>query len=417
MSVYGLLKLRVEGVRDTIREQTQSRQRSSASSELETYIWRGDAHLAEAIGNLKSLSMTMGSDFTKLMLIANKGPSENEIGALISEAICHIDSFGTYFTDTFLGTCCISPQLFALISAPVINLFNSMIDCIVNIMSENWDTARASVGKVIDITEKTINKQLPSTNKVAYRRAMMEKVNATAAIIDEFTGYCNKSTNQSQNNTDDEDIDDDDEGTYTPEELDVMESHLDLLKASKDVLKVALDVVTEASDFLQPLSQNGSASAAGGGGVSEGIHTQANAPSVNVFDNVVNNTALDSSGSNTANTTNNNQSTLQACRHWVSEVMNQINILDKYIVEYGCDLYSPLEDEQTTSHKYNAVKETVQEIIHLLKYGVPSTSHNTDSVTTTFEGFRHMYSESSNDALDTVSLNMIALIITRTHLA
>ena len=390
-SIYALLKSSLENARVSIKTQVESRQRNSTSSEQPlAYIWRGDSHLAHVISNLKSLCMVMSSDFTKLVLMASKSASPEELGSLLGEVTPHIDTFGSYFTETFVGTCSISPQLFVLVSGPVLSLFDHMINCTTNLSHEQWDIARHAVGVIIEISEKKIDKQLPATNKVACRRALMEKVNAASAIIEEFEGYVHKSEVATAREKGECDVtvdndDDDDEGTYTTEELEAMHGYLDLLRESKTVLKVALDASTEASDLLHPL-------------------TQENDTTATVFDSKVNiGVAGDEISSCGA---------VYACRRWVSCVVRQAGVIDSNLVDFGSELYSPLEDEQVTSHKFTTLKDAVQEMLTLLKYGLPASGPEEVGAS-----FRQMYSEKTNGTIDTASLNMIAIIVSRTHLA
>ena len=388
MELYSLLASRIEASRDEVTRSADAhsqRAHAAGATEGSSCVWRGDTALAEVIANIKNMCLVLSSDFTKLVLIAPNAPSANELGSLLGEIIPHVEAFSVYFTCSFVGLQSVSSHLFRLVTVPIRALLSNLVDLTNLLKNSKWDAARKAVGAIIDLCEHSIDRQLPATNKVAYRRAVMDKATKAAEIHEEFCGYVQKSvaflentssnTSSSGNNgnstaahAEDMEESDDDEGTYTSEELVVMQSHCELLSACVATMKLVLSCVTEAGDAVHPLvggaSQNAAQNAAsaavarstvdggngGGAGTAQAqAHsvTQANATAASVFEPAVSEGITTTTTTAAAGTSGSTPQHIQTCRYWAYDMVRLCELLDASLVDYGADLYSPLEDEQS----------------------------------------------------------------------
>ena len=101
-------------------------------------------------------------------------------------------------------------------------------------------------GKIHELAE-AINK-LPASNRVAYRRSLMEQARSINETINEFqvhvdkykTKYCNGDGDQPvQDGAGEDGEEEDEEGEYTAEEVRVAEKALNMLTSPTRLLRVA----------------------------------------------------------------------------------------------------------------------------------------------------------------------------------
>ena len=448
MELYTLLSSSIESSRDQVQRSANARSQSAQGPQADvgsSCVWRGDAALAEVITNIKNMCLVLSSDFTKLVLVGTQGPSADELGSLLGEIIPHVDAFGMYFTSSFVVLQSVSSHLFQLVYVPIKVLLNNLVDLTNVLKAEKWDEARKAVGAVIELCENTIVRLLPATNKVAYRRALLDKAAKVADVYDEFDGYVRKSvaflngpasaaaaaTGGAGGDGDGmEEDSDDDEGTYTSEELVAMRGHCELLRACKAVLKVGLAAVTEAADSVHPLvnSPNASAAAtvaaagagagagaAGGGTGAEQSVTQANATATSLFESNSNPSVSEAeSRAPFLVDTDAERNTVLACRRWAYRLVSMCELLDVSLVDYGADLYSPLEEEQVTRQKFESVKGQLGKIMALLQDGSDVNGGNGTGRGQGDQGvicFRSRFSETSNAALDELGVALLSLCL------
>jgi hypothetical protein len=200
--------------------------------------------------------------------------------------------------------------------------------------------------------------KVPETNKVAYRRSIMERVNSINSVIQEFTKHVdayrakhrgegedggaattqdsNSSSNQQNEEDEDDDMnddydDDEEEGEYTAEEVVVAEQCLALMGYARKILKAGLLVSTEVADALHPMSE---------------APQEGDAP-VSVF-------------------TSPSQSQEQMeCQEWVSEVLRAAEKLEVCVVEVGTELYAPCDNPGDVRRHYNTCAETCAMCVEL----------------------------------------------------
>lgn len=170
------------------------------------------------------------------------------------------------------------------------------------------------------------------------------------------------------------DLDDLDEGTYTVEEMAVMQSCMSLLVDTQGVIKLCLDGMTEVADALTPLTP----------------------PPASVFDESAEGMAAASAAEDSA----------LACKEWVSRVMRCCEQIEGASVNFGAELYSPLENVRNTQHLYTVLKTAVTEALDLLTRGAQATS------LTSTTSYRNLYSPATSAALDQQNVNALSSSLT-----
>ena len=170
------------------------------------------------------------------------------------------------------------------------------------------------------------------------------------------------------------DLDDLDEGTYTVEEMAVMQSCMSLLVDTQGVIKLCLDGMTEVADALTPLTP----------------------PPASVFDESAEGMAAASAAEDSA----------LACKEWVSRVMRCCEQIEGASVNFGAELYSPLENVRNTQHLYTVLKTAVTEALDLLTRGAQATSF------TSTTSYRNLYSPATSAALDQQNVNALSSSLT-----
>jgi len=362
--------------------------RTTRTDDLVLCNWRGDPQLNEVVSNIKVLSRRIARDCTKLVLVGCNAPSPNELGSLIGEMMAQIDEYSSYFINAF-GSCSVSSHLFLLVANPVTYMLEQLVQLADTLKAGQFEAAPRVAGAITETANVTIDKNLPATNKVAYRRALMSKVQTLKETIAEFNGYIAKSeaslaaeetpsADNEEEHEDMDDMDDMDEGTYTPEELVVMQSCLALLQDTQGVLKASLDGMTEVADALIPLIP---------------------------LTPAVNNTVFDESPAGMAAASAADEDIL-ACKEWVARVVRTAEQVELAAVNFGAELYSPLENVRTTQNLYTGLKTAVGEALDLLSRGAQATTVNC-AIT-----YRNIYTQATNTAIDQYNVNALSSSLT-----
>jgi len=172
------------------------------------------------------------------------------------------------------------------------------------------------------------------------------------------------------------DLDDLDEGTYTTDEMAVMQRCMSLLVDTQGVIKLCLDGMTEVADALTPLTP----------------------PPASVFDESAEGMAAASAAEDSA----------LACKEWVWRVMRCCEQIEGASVNFGAELYSPLENVRNTQHLYTVLKTAVTEALDLLTRGAQATSVTVTSTTS----YRNLYSPATCAALDQQNANALSSSLT-----
>ncbi len=389
--MYTELSMTITGAMNRVNAVVTER-RASKDNTLCICNWRGDPVLAEAISNIKVLSLKLSMECTKLVLVASGGPNAQDLQSLTAELIPKIDQFADYFIMDFAVGCSLSSQLFFLVASPINYLLTQMSDLVRVLETGALDMAPPIAGVITETAEVAIDKNLPATNKVAYRRAIMAKVQNLRETISEFEGYISKSEaiqadtltqstatpmndrnnvpEQDNQSSVEDDINDDDsdedEGSYTADELQIMQSCMNLLRMAHGVLRVSLDAMTEVGDALSPLNSSASVFT----GINDSIQP-ANAQGPDL-----------------------------ACQEWIERVVKGTEVVEFAAVTFGAELYSPLEDVHVTRQVYSDLQESLQRQLDLLTRGSQMTT-----------SYRTLYSTATNAALDEQSVALISLTI------
>jgi len=359
--------------------------RTTGADNLILCNWRGDPQLNEVVSNIKVMARRLSRDCTKLVLVGCNAPGDDELGALIGEMMAQIDEYSSYFINAF-GACSVSPHLFSLVAIPVNLLLEQVVQLADALKAGQFQAAPRVAGAISETADVTIDKNLPATNKVAYRRALMAKVQTLKETVREFHGYVVKSEASlageetpegAGNEEEDDDMDDMDEGTYTPEELTVMKGCMALLLDTQGVLKLCLDAMTEVADALTPLTP------------------------------AVSSTVLDESPAGMAAASAAEDGAL-ACKEWVARVVRMSENMEASAVSFGAELYSPLENARTTQNLYTVLKTAVVEALDLLSRGAQATSVNSASTTP----YRNIYSQETSTAIDQYNVNALSSSLT-----
>jgi hypothetical protein len=442
--MYELLKGSAQAAITSIQALISEQRRTGRTDELVLCHWRGDPQLNEVVSNIKVLSRRLSRDCTKLVLVGVNNPSPNELGSLIGEMLAQIDEYASYFINAF-GSCSVSSHLFVLVATPVAFMLDQVVELANALAAGQFQKAPQVAGAILETAEMTIDKNLPTTNKVAYRRCLMSKVcqesshvlcalcvlclcivcppMVTESIliphphpppwqiqglkegIQEFRGYMTKSAaflaaeggdaeeegpegggaNEEEDDSMDDfgDLDDLDEGTYTAEEMAVMQSCIALLVDTQEVVKLCLDGITEVADALTPLTP-----ASAGAGV----------VSCTVFDDVESATGMAAISAA--------EDSALACREWVSRVVRCCEQIELASVNFGAELYSPLENVRNTQYLYAVLKTALLEALGLLTRGAQATTVTSGTV------YRNLYSPATSAALDQQNVNALSSSLT-----
>lgn len=173
--MYDLLKGSAQAAIASIQALIAEQRSIGRTDELVLCRWRGDPQLTEVISNIKVLSRRLSRDCTKLVLVGVNNPSPNDVGSLIGEMLAQIDEYAAYFVNAF-NSCSVSSYLFVLVATPVAFMLDQVVELADTLAAGQFQKAPQVAGAIMETAETTIDKNLPSTNKVAYRRCLMSKV-------------------------------------------------------------------------------------------------------------------------------------------------------------------------------------------------------------------------------------------------
>jgi len=173
--MYDLLKGSAQAAIASIQALIAEQRSIGRTDELMLCRWRGDPQLIEVISNIKVLSRRLSRDCTKLVLVGVNNPSPNDVGSLIGEMLAQIDEYAAYFVNAF-NSCSVSSYLFVLVATPVAFMLDQVVELADTLAAGQFQKAPQVAGAIMETAETTIDKNLPSTNKVAYRRCLMSKV-------------------------------------------------------------------------------------------------------------------------------------------------------------------------------------------------------------------------------------------------
>eukprot|EP00981_Chlorochromonas_danica_P012096 scaffold4451_cov172-Ochromonas_danica.AAC.3 len=150
--------------------------------------------------------------------------------------------------------CSLSHALHDIVFRTVRSVLGHMLD-LVKAVKEKADkrTIEGYAGMVLTLSEEA--QKMPITNKIAYRRFLMEKCLAIKETISEFQGYVDEAGNAEERGVEEEEEDDEfdhdeDERDYTPEEAQKASQCIRLMTVCQDLVKVILGTVTAVGDSL-----------------------------------------------------------------------------------------------------------------------------------------------------------------------
>ena len=286
-------------------------------------IWRGDASLRHNVRQLKVISEGLGAQCTKVSLLALRSPNAEMFDSLAEEIVPQIEGFSRQFTN--FTRCSVSLKLLIMIGQKVRTFLKAMSGLMDLIQAAQYSDTPGITGKIHELAEAI--KKLPETNRVAYRRTLMEQVNSINETIGEFQVHVDKYKTKYGNENGDgeeptEEEDEDEEGEYTAEEVVVVEKVLSMLTFSQKVVKGGLIIVTDVADQLHPVAE-------------DDADVPAPVPS----------TVFSSPSASTEQS---------VCQEWVAQVVQAAVKIEKSAVNVGSELYSPCENPQDVHGYYNA---------------------------------------------------------------
>ena len=306
--------------------ETRNRDRNSPSQAGGT-VWRADPALRHNIRQLKVISEGLGAQCTKLSLLSLRSPSSEPFDSLAEEIAPQIEGYSRQYTN--FTRCSVSLGLLLIISKNIRTFLKTMSGLVKMIKGGQYSETPGVVGVAHETAEAI--KKLPESNRVAYRRHLMEKVGSINDTIGEFQVHVDKYKAKYGNNPQqeeqagdanrNEDEGEDEEGEYTAEEVVVAEKVLSLLTFSQKVVKGSLIILTSVADELHPVADE------------EG--TEEPVPA-SVFTSV------------------NASSEQRACQEWVGAVVLSANLIERSAVCVGAELYSPLENPDDVRSHYRA---------------------------------------------------------------
>jgi len=183
-ALFGLLQNSLIGSKASLSSTIDQRMQMVSSSidnnsnngDPQLPIWRGDTMLVDTINNIKVFATVLSNDFTKLVILSttNKSasgdtlePDPNVVGTLIGEIIPHSDSFVSYFINVFSNITStstrlrVSKQLYLLVSKCIMEYYEILCNITTLLLNKKYKDSKINVGKMLEMCEKTIFKQLP----------------------------------------------------------------------------------------------------------------------------------------------------------------------------------------------------------------------------------------------------------------
>ena len=362
----------IEVLTDCLREVERIGESRSMhrSTNLSACVWRDDPALHHNTRQLKAMSEGLGAQCTKLALLALRSPTEEYFESLFSEIIPQAQAFKIQFIN--FSNCSLSLPLLLIVCLPVRHFLKRMLELSESIKAGAYEDVSSITAKVHECAEAV--KKVPETNKIAYKRAMMDKVAAINDVINEFAKhvaiYNNKygdnadTNNEDNRNRVDESFDNDgdgdsgggeeEEGEYTAEEVMVAEKCLKLISHARDMLKVGISVSSAVADALHPLREE----------TQETDETPAS-----VFSSPT------------------SSSEQRQCQEWVAKVLRETEVIETSVVDVGSELYDPLDNPGDVRKYYNTLFGNCASYLQLVSGG----------------NSRDMLGEETGAALDRVS--------------
>jgi hypothetical protein len=300
-------------------------------------IWKGDKNYHNLLNNLKSASIELSSMSTKLTLVCSHNPSNSALQSIIVELTQILNMFiHCYFT---LIECKLSRPLFNIITDTVIGVLQHYNDLINKLSIGEFSQANITTGMIWKACENV--SKIPISNKIAYRRFILEILSSLKDTVGEFEEYIVSSKEAIENNTEEESSDGDDEDgefddmdylddiKYNSEELITVENSIVLMNITIDSIKLALEIMSSSSDQID-IIKNSSTPASN-------ISSVFTSP---LLENKEIDTAL-------AEIEVGNK-----CQVWVVIIQDYCRLLSDQILDFGAELYTPVDKNSVQAHGF-----------------------------------------------------------------
>ena len=298
-------------------------------------LWRGDSALRHNIRQLKVISEGLGAQCTKVSLLSLRSPSKEMFDSLAEEIAPQIEGYSHQFTN--FSRCSVYVGLLMIIGKHMRTFLKTMLGLVELVQAAQYTDTPGITGKIHELAEAM--KKLPVSNRVAYRRSLMEQVTSINETINEFQVHVVKyktknnsgdgdqleqgqARGEDEDEDQDEDEDDDEEGEYTAEEVLVAEKVLNMLTFSSKVVKGSLIVVTDVADQLHPVVEDDNSTS------TPALTTVFFSPPASEQQ--------------------------RGCQEWVARVIQAAAKIEKSAVSVGAELYSPCENPDDVRSQYNA---------------------------------------------------------------
>lgn len=288
-------------------------------------IWKGDKNYQNLLNNLKLASVEISSMSTKLTLVCTHNPSNSALQSIIVELIEILNVFiHSYFT---LIRCKLSRPLNNIITDTVIGVlqqYNSLINKLAN---GDFTSTNITTGMIWKACENV--GQIPISNKIAYRRSILEILSGLKETVSEFEGYIvtSKEDNDDEENNEEDDEDDEfadmdylDDIKYNNEELITVENSIVLMNITIESIKLALEIMSTTSDHVDIIKNSSTPK--------EEVSSVFASPLLEnkEIDNALTEIEVENK-----------------CQIWVVIIQDYCRLLSDQILDFGAELYTPVD--------------------------------------------------------------------------
>jgi len=261
---------------DTLRQDTLLRQNIFAV--VRVGAWRDDSTLKIIISDFKKQSQIVSQSFVKLALLIS--PSSDFESNIMKSIFDEVREQLQLLLNIYWRCleCSLAICFFDYLSQATRSLFDQIQQLLEIIPSKDKPSINYITGMITKIVENI--EKLPSVNKTAYRRYLMEKCLTVKETVEEFDGYLQSSLTNGMNalgldgeagekekddDADDEDDDEeDDEGDddgedereYTKDEFDIVSKQVEVFKITLELIKLSMNMITEVGDRINDEAAN-----------------------------------------------------------------------------------------------------------------------------------------------------------------
>lgn len=351
-------------------------------TQYECIIWK-DNNYKNKILKLKQVASAIADITSKYAMLVQLKPSHDSLQALLSEYAGYILNLVLSYMEVI--DCMVGKPLCKIITNVCILLLHRIKELMMSSCNNTFTHLHSCTGIIWQACKDIDN--IPNSNKIAYRRDILERISSINEVLQEFQSYLASSSNKilHSNNSDvndyttidditagvdvdaliagsgnsdgfgDDMYDNNDDGCEynNIEDVTYVSKCLISIGTAADVLKSTLLVLTFIADSVYSSTDTNT-----------------------IFSNM----SISSSSTGTASTGSNSSTNalVDKCNKWIIDISHLSVSISNIVVDFGSELYVPI-DKETAYNYHRELIDNLCKLDHLVNRDDYKAYHSMDS--------------------------------------